>query len=193
MTNHQYLFNQNDEYYTKPYAIVPLVKYIPYGSVVWCPFDTAESNFVKVFEANEGYKVIHSHISEGKDFFDFTPHPTSYDVIVSNPPFSKREAVFERLFALGKPFAMLVNMAGIFDSKKRYSMFSTNPFEFMVFNGRVDYERPNYKKTSPPYMSIYVCSRLLPNQIVFETFAPPNNRLHLTAFGDGGRRSIPLL
>jgi hypothetical protein len=22
---------------------------------------------------------------------------------------------------------------------------------------------------------------------------PPNNRLHLTAFGDGGRRSIPLL
>jgi len=164
VANHQYLFNKNDEYYTKPYAVEPIVKFVKRGAVVWCPFDKPESNFVKVFKEN-GYNVIHSHIDEGKNFFEY--EPSSYDVIVSNPPYSRREAVFERLFTLGKPFAMLVNMAGIFDSKKRFSMFAENPFEFLVFDRRVDYQRQDNKKTSPPYLSIYICSRLLPQQMVF--------------------------
>lgn len=39
----------NDEFYTPDYAIDPIVKYIPEGSRIWCPFDTAESLFVKRF------------------------------------------------------------------------------------------------------------------------------------------------
>lgn len=39
----------NDEFYTPEYAIEPIMKYIPQGSRVWCPFDTAESLFVKMF------------------------------------------------------------------------------------------------------------------------------------------------
>ena len=39
----------NDEFYTPEYAIDPIVKYIPEGSRIWCPFDTAESLFVKRF------------------------------------------------------------------------------------------------------------------------------------------------
>ena len=39
----------NDEFYTPDYAIDPIMKYIPEGSRIWCPFDTAESLFVKRF------------------------------------------------------------------------------------------------------------------------------------------------
>ena len=36
----------NDEFYTPEYAITPLLKYIPSGSKIWCPFDTSDSLFV---------------------------------------------------------------------------------------------------------------------------------------------------
>ena len=38
----------NDEFYTPVYAIEPLIKYLKPGSTIWCPFDTEESNFVKI-------------------------------------------------------------------------------------------------------------------------------------------------
>lgn len=39
----------NDEFYTPHYAIEPIMKYIPKGSKIWCPFDTSESLFVQDF------------------------------------------------------------------------------------------------------------------------------------------------
>lgn len=39
----------NDEFYTPEYAITPILKYVPSGSKIWCPFDTKESLFVKKF------------------------------------------------------------------------------------------------------------------------------------------------
>jgi len=39
----------NDEFYTPEYAITPIMKYIPQGSKIWCPFDTTDSHFVKMF------------------------------------------------------------------------------------------------------------------------------------------------
>ena len=42
--------NPNDEFYTPNYAIEPLLKYIKPNSVIWCPFDTEESNFVKMLK-----------------------------------------------------------------------------------------------------------------------------------------------
>jgi len=60
--------SKNDEFYTPPYAIYPLLKYIKKGSVVWCPFDTEKSWFVKLLKMNE-CQVVFSHISTGEDFF----------------------------------------------------------------------------------------------------------------------------
>ena len=39
----------NDEFYTPEYAIEPIMKHIPAGSKIWCPFDTKESLFVQKF------------------------------------------------------------------------------------------------------------------------------------------------
>ena len=33
----------NDECYTPDYGVKPILKYIPDGDIVWCPFDTKES------------------------------------------------------------------------------------------------------------------------------------------------------
>ena len=75
----------NDEFYTPVYAIEPLLKYLKPKSVIWCPFDTDESNFVKVLQFN-GHTVIPTHIGMGLDFFDVLNEPSEYDYIISNPP-----------------------------------------------------------------------------------------------------------
>lgn len=100
---------------------------------VWCPFDTEESHFVKMLRA-QGNKVICTHIDNGQDFFT-TPVPQC-DMIISNPPYSVKTEVLERLFEIGKPFAMLVGVVGLFESQRRFDMFKNNEFEIMYLNRR---------------------------------------------------------
>lgn len=158
----------NDEFYTPEYAVVPIMKYIPTGSTIWCPFDTVDSLFVKKFSGG-GYNVVATHIVNGDDFFEMeTPE---CDYIVSNPPYSCKGEVLQRLFDIGKPFAMLVGVVGLFESQKRFDMFRQNDFEIMYMNRRVAYFK-NYEEQkpslNPPFSSVYVCKGILPKQIVFE-------------------------
>lgn len=95
----------NDEFYTPAYAIEPILKYIKPYSTIWCPFDKEESLFVKRFKI-EGHNVINTHIDTGIDFFNCDIPKCDY--IISNPPYSCKGDVLDRLFQLGKPFAMLL-------------------------------------------------------------------------------------
>ena len=45
-----YSSGSNDECYTPDYGVEPILKYIPEDAVVWCPFDTEESEFVKQYQ-----------------------------------------------------------------------------------------------------------------------------------------------
>ena len=42
-----YSGGSNDECYTPLYGVKPILKYIPKDAIVWCPFDTFESYFVR--------------------------------------------------------------------------------------------------------------------------------------------------
>lgn len=158
----------NDEFYTPRYAIKPILKYIPTDSIIWCPFDSDKSLFVELLKKN-GNTVINTHLEMGIDFFDCEIPICDY--IISNPPYSIKTEVFERLFRIGKPFAMLVGVVGLFESQRRFEMFRDNEFEVMYLNRRVSYFKDyNDEKPSlnPPFSSVYLCSKILPNKIVFE-------------------------
>lgn len=165
----------NDEFYTPKYAIEPILKYIPKGSKVWCPFDTEDSLFVKMIRES-GSSVQCTHIFNGTDFMEDTEYTNNIiencDYIISNPPYSIKGQVFERLFKIGKPFAMLVGVVGLFESQKRFEMFRDNNFEIMYMNRRVSYfkDYADLKPAlNPPFSSVYLCSGMLPSQIIFET------------------------
>ncbi len=164
--------SQNDEFYTPKYAIEPILKYLKQSSVVWCPFDTKDSNFVKVLEES-GHKVVATHkdVQDGDFFSDSTIPAIDYDYIVSNPPYSIKKEVFVRLFNLGKPFAMLVGVVGLFESRSRFEMFKNNDFEIMYLNKRVSFFKDfSEQKPSlnPPFSSVYITKGILPRKIVFE-------------------------
>ena len=159
--------SSNDEFYTPEYAIEPILKYVKQKSTIWCPFDTEESNFVKML-SKEGHKVLYTHKDNHEDFFEIT---RDCDYIISNPPYSLKGPVLERLFSLGIPFAMLVGVVGLFESQKRFQMFKANNFEIMYLNKRVAYFKDfSEQKPSlnPPFSSVYICSHMLPRSIVFE-------------------------
>lgn len=158
----------NDEFYTPSYAIKPILKHLKPNSTIWCPFDTEESLFVKEFIKN-GHTVIATHLCNGQNFF--TIEPIECDYIISNPPYSLKAKVFEKLFEINKPFAMLVGVVGLFESQKRFEMFKNNDFEIMYMNKRISYFK-NYDEqkpsSNPPFSSVYICKNILPKQIVFE-------------------------
>lgn len=134
-------------------------------STIWCPFDKAESKFVTTFQ-ELGLDVVYGHIDTGEDFFSFD-EPCG-DIVVSNPPFSKRDQIFERLYEMDIPFALVMNFNGLFDSKKRAKLFREHEIEILVPRGRMKFiHQEKGKLNSPNFQSVYVCSKLLDKQIVF--------------------------
>lgn len=110
--------------------------------------------------------MVYGHIETGQDFFSYD-EPQG-DVVVSNPPFSKRDAIFQKLYEMDIPFALVMNMNGLFDSKKRARIFREHNVEMLVPIGRMKfYHRDRGELNNPNFQSIYVCNKLLEKQIVF--------------------------
>ena len=161
--------SNTDEWYTLPEDVEIIVPYLKeHGYVkILCPFDKKESAFVRVLQKH-GFEVTYSHIETGTDFFDID-NLTEYDAIVSNPPFSKRQRILEKIYEQDVPFALIMNFNGLFDSEKRWSLFKNNNFELLVPLGRMHFFNNECKGNSPNFQSVYVCNRILPKQIIFAT------------------------
>lgn len=178
--------SKNDEFYTPLYAVKPIVKYLKPTSKIWCPFDKSDSLFVKWLEHN-GHQTLATHVDNGEDFFELYESDIVdwCDYIISNPPYSLKTEVLESLFSIQKPFAMLLGVVGLFESQRRFEMFRDNPFEVMYLNRRVSYMK-DYEsgKTAlnPPFSSVYITSKVLPEKIVFEEIDKKEVLLHKETF-----------
>lgn len=157
-----------NEYYTKPEVVRPLLKYTKPEWTIWCPFSKEESEYVKIFKKN-GNKVINTHIDLGQDFFNLAKQEFielyRIDAIIDNPPFTEKTKILKTLFKLDVPFAMLFGLVGLFESQERFNLFKNNRFEMMYFNLRMKFKG---QKSNPPFSCGYVCHDLLPEPRVWE-------------------------
>lgn len=155
---------KNDECYTYRYAVEPLLKYLePFrNKIIWCPFDTDESEFVKCFSDN-GYHVINSHIENGQDFYAYEPE--NWDLLISNPPFTNKTKIFERAISFKKPFALLMNITYLNDAVAAKT-FKDIDLQLLSFNKRMEFKcQLEVKKIN--FLSAYFCYDFLPKQIIF--------------------------
>ena len=161
--------SNTDEWYTTKECVELIVPYLVRGGYrkILCPFDTEASQYVKVL-TDRGFEVTYSHLDTGTDFFNLDL--SGYDAVVSNPPFSKREAILEKLFLSGVPFAMILNFNGLFDSRKRWELFRHFDFELLIPNGRMHFFNEECPGNSPNFQSVYVCSKMADKQIEFVEF-----------------------
>ena len=156
----------SDEVYTPDYAVKPIVKYIKENSIIWCPFDEEDSEYVKILRA-EGFEVIATHISNGEDFFTYEP-TENYDVIISNPPFSIKDDILKRLDELNKPYAMLLPLPTL-QGQKRFNYLKDT--QALIFDKRINYFKNKETKEiqkGVAFASIYICKNFLPEKLIFE-------------------------
>lgn len=161
-------FNEKDEYYTPKILVDAIVPYIPAGKTVWCPFDTCNSEFVNAFKVN--HKVIHSHIWDGKDFFKY--EPDTYDYIVSNPPFTRKLEVLQRLYDLDKPFAMVLPLP-MLNYQEVGSFFLDKPLQLLIVDKKVSFDG-----NTASFNNSYFCNKILPKELMFAHLENNNSRKH---------------
>ena len=158
---------KNDECYTYRYAVEPLIEFLePFkNKVIWCPFDTEASEYVKVFK-EYGYNVINSHISNGQDFYRYEPE--HFDLIISNPPFTNKTEMFKRVLSFNKPFAILMSVLYLNDGTP-YTLFKDIKLQLLFFKKRMTFK--NYSdKNKINFMSCYFCKDFLPEGVIFKDF-----------------------
>lgn len=148
----------SDNYITNAEDWLRIKDYIPKDKKIWAPF-YCDGKQKEYFE-EMGYNIIH----EDRDFFSYTP---DYDIIVDNPPFSKKKEILKRLKQLDKPFILIAPSMLL-----SYKYFQEDYKDIQVI---VPYKRINFKHLnsdkknySPPFASFFFCYKMdLPKDLIF--------------------------
>jgi len=154
-----YASSENDHYMTQKSTWDMISMYLPRDKVLWEAFygDGQSGNYLREL----GFEVIH----ESVDFYT----NNLGEVIVSNPPYSQKREVFQRLKELDKPFCMLVPTACI---QTRYfqTLFGESDIQLIVPSGKIQFDRadtaPHPKGCS--FYTCFVCYKMnLPRNNIF--------------------------
>lgn len=167
--------SDSDECLTPRHGVTPIIKHLQargYKSV-WCPFDKDDSFYVRELK-RAGFIVFNTHLESGQDFFECDMFHPLVDCIVSNPPFSCKDAVLERLYDIGKPFAMLLPQNSL-QASRRVNMFLKHGLEYLGFDKRICFYTCGNKsewKSGNHFASGYFCKDVLPEKLIFEKLQP---------------------
>jgi len=150
----------SDNYITNKYEWERIKDYIPTDKIIWSPFycDGKQKEYFKEL----GYDIIH----EDKDFFSYTPE---YDLLIDNPPFSKKNEILNKLNDLDKPF-ILISPSMMLSYKYFQTNFKDKNIQLIIPYKRMNFKHlnSNKKNYSPPFASFYYCYKMnLPKDIIF--------------------------
>lgn len=148
---------QSDECYTPKEAIEPILEYLDRSKRYYDCTSSISSNIVHYLNVN-GLECVGSG---NRDFLvDDMP---DIDVIITNPPYSKKDAFIQRCYESNKPFALLLPVSSIQGIKRGY-MFSQFGIELLILNKRIDFTG----KGAPHFGVAWFCKGILPNTIQFK-------------------------
>ena len=149
----------SDNYKTPKKAWENILEYIPKNKVIWEPFycDGSSGKDLK----DLGFKVIHKN----EDFF----RHNRGDIIVSNPPFSKKKEILKRLKELDKPFILI--LPSMMLSYKYFQELFSDDIQVIIPKKRINFKHIDWKEDknySPPFASFYFCYKInLHNDLIF--------------------------
>lgn len=135
----------NDKYETPEHVWDLVLDKIPKESVIYEPFylNGKSGNYFK----NKGFEVIH----KDEDFFENYNNHT-YDIIVSNPPFSIMQKVIETLEKIDKPFMLITPLSII---TRKY--FDIEKYEIMIPKKRINFIADGVQTKNGCLETVFVC------------------------------------
>ena len=174
-------YKDSDLKFTPDYGVNPILKYVALHTlmkneelIVWCPFDTDKSQFVKQISQLDNVQVVHSHIDEGKNFYDYEPE--KWNILVSNPPFTNKRFIFERALSFNKPFALLMSLTWLNDSAPK-KLFMEKELQLLMFDKRIKFIDGNGDIDERiTFSTAYYCYDFLPKQIIMERLNVPKKQ-----------------
>lgn len=141
----------SDNYRTNKNEWERIVDFIPKNKKIWCPFycDGSQKTHFKEL----GFDVMH----EDKDFFSYTPE---YDLLIDNPPFSKKKEIFKKLKAIDKPFILILPSPML--SYKYFQEYFKDDIQIIIPSKRINFCHLNSdnKNYTPPFASFYFCYKM---------------------------------
>lgn len=149
-----------DNIYTPKYAVKPLIKYLKQNNfkIIWECCDPGHSNITKMLKEND-FDVISSDIETEQNFFEIKPK-TSYDCIITNPPYSLKDEFFAECFRIGKPFCLLVPLTSL-EGIKRSKMFREYSIDVLLLDKRVEF-MSDTGKNGCWFNTSWFCYKVLP-------------------------------
>lgn len=146
-----------DEYYTRMEdAEIIAESLLPLPLKVWCPFNDANSVWREALESR-GFEVI----TTDTDFFTTEP-PEGVQCIISNPPFSKKKEVMDRIKSLNIRFCLILPFQWLNDGV---------PLEYghqvMFFRQRMYFTTPEGVKNKPRANCFVLSDGLLKDNLIF--------------------------
>ena len=126
-----------DDFQTPPEALLPLIPYLKKTWTIWeCA--VGRGNLLRELK-RQGFKVIGS--DKERDFLTCLA-PAKFDCVITNPPYSLKDAFIGRCYELKRPFALLLPLTAL-EGKKRQQYYKTKGVQLILFDRRVNFETPS--------------------------------------------------
>jgi len=141
-----------DEIYTPKYALNPILPYLKKKWVIW--------------ENAWGTGVLAKHLKE----MGFKVSSKEGDIILTNPPYSKKEEFLRKGYESGKPFAYLLPLTAL-EGIGRGALFRKYGIQLIIPNRRINFIMPNKQGGSWFQTAWFTWGLNLPKDLNFVTLS----------------------
>ena len=148
----------NDNYITNKNEWERIKEYIPTNKKIWAPFycDGKQKEYFK----DMGFDIIH----EDEDFFK----NNKGEIVIDNPPFSKKREILTRLKELDKPFILIIPTCLL--CLKWFQNLYENQIQMIIPQKRITFKHlnNNNENYTPPFGSFIYCYKMnLKKDLIF--------------------------
>jgi len=146
-------FAKDDQYNTTPEMWEMINHLIPKDKILFEAFlkDNWSSKSAITLR-----KLGHSVV--GDPTMDFFNEPPEYDIIVSNPPYSIKKKIFERLAVLDKPFILIVPISTI--TKQYVKVLERDKIQMIIPSKRMQFERSGVELSRCWFDTCFLCYKI---------------------------------
>ena len=99
-----------------------------------------------------GFNVV------GNPTIDFFGELPEYDIIVSNPPYSMKKKIFQRLAVLDKPFILILPISTI--SKQFVKVLERDKVQMIIPSKRMQFERAGVELSRCWFDTCFLCYKM---------------------------------
>jgi hypothetical protein len=154
--------NRSDFFQTPNNALEPILQFIPQDYSIWEPA-SAQGNLLNFFR-QKGFTITGTDLTGGVDFFG---HTMQSDCIITNPPYSIKDAWIKRCYELQRPFMLLLPITAL-EGIKRQALYKKNGIQLILFNRRINYQTPSGQGSGSYFSSAWFSWGFnLPSQLNF--------------------------